>query len=64
MEKFYSEQQEEMFAEARVISPFKKVKTSGAEAGTKSSRLGAKKEPPTTECQICYLTLPRAVRKW
>ncbi|CAB4062969.1 ARIH1 [Lepeophtheirus salmonis] len=52
MEKYYSEDQEAMFKEAKITSPFKKI-TLGKPGSTVSSH--------TCECEICYLTLPRSM---
>jgi hypothetical protein len=55
MEKYFSDDQDAMFAEAHVVSPYRKPLVSKI----KKSVL------PTTsviECEICCLSLPKAVR--
>jgi ariadne-1 len=57
MERYYSDEQEAMFAEAKVVSPNCKIMSA---SGGKSSFFSS--TPPTTfECEICYLTLSKAV---
>ena len=58
MEKFFSDEQEELFTAAKVVSPFNKSTT--ASAAAKVTSLG-KKEPPTSDCEICFLTLPTSM---
>jgi len=52
MERYYSDDPEAIFAEAKVVSPHRKASSKSC---TKSSG------PGTFECEICYLTLPKAV---
>ena len=50
MERFYSDDQEKMFEEAQVISPYKSAATSSSSRPGSSSVL---------ECEICCLSLSR-----
>lgn len=54
MERYYSDDQEAMFSEAKVVSPNRKITFKS----TSSSKSGSS---TTFECEICYLNLPRAV---
>jgi len=53
MERLYSDDQEAMFVEAQVISPFKK----------KPEQAKKKTMKPTEECDICCLSLPKAMMR-
>jgi len=55
MERFYSDDQEEIFQEAQVISPFKTAEVADR---LKSSRPGSGNNS-VLECEICCLSLPR-----
>lgn len=55
MERYYSEEQEAMFTEAKVIPPHRKIVFNPLTARSSKNA--------TFECEICYLTLPKAVRK-
>lgn len=54
MERYYSDEQEAMFSEAKVVSPNRK-NLPGPKLKSKSS------VPATCECEICFLTLPRVM---
>ena len=63
MEKFYSDEQEQMFRDAKVVSPFNKKATGPLPPSTTSQQKKAKTSPsPTSECEICCLTLHKSVR--
>merc|ERR1712012_716418 len=53
MERLYSDDQEAMFVEAQVISPFKK----------KPEQVKKKTLKPTEDCEICCLSLPKAMMR-
>jgi len=53
MERYYSEDQEAMFAEAKVVPPHRKI-TFHPPTGARSAKTA------TFECEICFLTLPKA----
>ena len=55
MERYYSDDQEKMFTEAKVVPPGRKITFNPASS---SSRSAVKQ---TFECEICYLTLPKGV---
>ena len=52
MERYYSDDPEAIFAEARVVSPNRKII---------SKSFSKSANPGTFDCEICYLTLPKAV---
>ena len=54
MERYYSDDPEAIFAEARVVSPNRKII---------SKSFSKSANPGTFDCEICYLTLPKAVSK-
>jgi len=56
MERFYSEDQEAMFLEAQVISPFQAAQCGAAAA---ARRPGS--STSAVECEICCLSLPRGM---
>jgi len=54
MERYYSDDQEAMFVEAKVVPPHKKIiDPSASTSRTRSAKM------VTCECQICLLTLPK-----
>lgn len=61
MEKFFSDEQDEMFAEAKVISPFKKSNSKGTKETCQGPTKSSRSSPPTSDCEICCLTLPKSV---
>jgi len=52
MERYYSDDPEAIFAEARVVSPNRKII---------SKSFSKSANPGTFDCEICYLTLPKAM---
>jgi len=60
MERYYGDErdQEKMFQDAKVVSPF-----SAGKSGSKSGGSGASNKKPTDscECEICCLTMPRSM---
>ncbi len=55
MERFYSDDQEKVFKDAKVVSPFNDEDSDSPSAS--SSAAAASKKPSTAECDICFLTL-------
>jgi ariadne-1 len=52
MERYYSDDQEAMFAEAKVVPPHKKIAIHPP-TSSRSAKMA------TFECEICFLTLPK-----
>ncbi len=56
MERFYSESQEELFAEVKIVSPFRQW-----QSPKPSAAMQADGDALTAECEICCLMLSKEV---
>jgi len=59
MERFYSDDQEEMFKAAQVISPFKTLSAASTSSAGSSKTSRPSSSSSLLECEICCLQLPK-----
>ena len=60
MERYYTDDQEKLFQEAKIASPGAVSSNKKTKSKTATSKSGS--EP--YECEICFLTLPKSVSNW
>ena len=59
MERYYSDDQDKMFEEAKIVPPSKKIVSKASASG--ASAMSKVKSSQNAECEICFLSFPKHV---